>query len=72
LARRWSTNVTASSFEVSGFAFWDSTKPAVAADIPGYPMAYEGLATSLPGVVQHIYGRMYWPESVYLPTLKRQ
>ena len=70
--RRWGTNVTASSFEVSAHAFWDSKKPAVAADIPGYLMVYEGVAIPFAGATQHIYGRMYWPESLYLPTLKRQ
>lgn len=71
--RRWGTNVTASSFEVSAFAFWDSTMPAVAADIPGYLMVYEGVSTGGgPATAQHIYGRMYWPESLFLPTLKRQ
>ena len=71
-ARRWGSNVTASSFEVSAFAFHHSTKPAVAADIPGYLMVYEKVASGIFGAVQHIYGRMYWPESLYLPTLRRQ
>ncbi len=71
--RRWGTNVTASSFEVSAYAFWDSKKPAVAADIPGYLMVYEGVSTGGgPATAQHIYGRMYWPESLFLPMLRRQ
>ena len=36
----------------------DRAQPAVAADIPGYEMVYEGVATTLPGAVQHIFGRM--------------
>jgi hypothetical protein len=52
--------------------------PAVAAGNPGYLIVYEELAP--PGALvqsatltsyQHIYGRMWWPETVYLPLVLR-
>ena len=65
-------------FDVINWTFYECKNPAVAADIPGYLIVYEELVP--PGSLaesanlttyQHIYGRMWWPEAVYLPlTLK--
>jgi hypothetical protein len=65
-------------FDVINWLFYECTNPAVAADIPGYLIVYEELAP--PGILadstnlttyQHIYGRMWWPETVYLPLVLR-
>jgi hypothetical protein len=63
---------------VINWTFYECTNPVVAADIPGYFIVYEELAP--PGTLaqsatltnyQHIYGRMWWPEVVYLPLALR-
>jgi hypothetical protein len=53
-------------FEVANWAFVESKNPAVAADIPGYFIAYEEMVP--PGKFD-IYGRMWWPEVCYLPLV---
>lgn len=69
--RRWGDGLTDQTFEVAAWPWWDCMTPAVAADIPGYLIAYEGDSTSDPLIKQHIYGRMWWPEAVYLPLILR-
>lgn len=53
-------------FEVVNWAFYESTKPAVAADIPGYLIVYEQRP---PVGYQHIFGRMFWPQALFLPLV---
>ena len=55
---------------VAAVTFWNNRYLAVAADIPGYLIVYEGRAAD-PTQYQHIYGRMWWPEAVYLPLIIR-
>jgi len=55
-------------FDIANWAFVEAKAPAVAADIPGYLIVYEEVN---PPAKQHIYGRMWWPEVVYLPVILR-
>lgn len=55
-------------FDVANFAFWENQNPAVAADIPGYLIVYEGDSSM---TNRHIYGRMWWPETLYLPHVAK-
>ena len=57
--------LTSYIFEVAAWMGWDCMTPAAAADIPGYLIVYEGDST----VKQYVYGRMWWPEAVYLPLI---
>ena len=41
-------------------------EPGVACDVPGCLIAY---AKESPSAYYHIYGRLYWPEAVYLPLV---
>lgn len=68
-AYQWG-DVTRGTFDVAAFAFWNSEKPTVAAG-SGYLIAYEGDSAGDPTVHRHIYGRMWWPEVVYLPQVLR-
>jgi hypothetical protein len=67
---RWGTSpgVRTYFFDVANYAFWENESPAVAADAPGYLIVYEGDSST---TNRHIYGRMWWPEAVYLPLLRR-
>ncbi|MBU0495853.1 MAG: hypothetical protein KKA73_25075 [Chloroflexi bacterium] len=65
-------------FDVINWTFYECRNPAVAADIPGYLIVYEELPP--PGALsdsanlttyQHIYGRMWWPEALYLPLMRK-
>jgi hypothetical protein len=47
---------------------WSATLPAVACGIPGYLIAYQKGSS---WVNFHIYGRLYWPQAVYLPLVLR-
>lgn len=53
-------------FDVANWTFVEARAPAVAAGIPGYLIVYEEIN---PPAKQHIYGRMWWPEVVYLPLV---
>jgi hypothetical protein len=53
-------------FDVVNWTFYECTNPAVAADIPGYLIVYEEIS---PPAKRHIYGRMWWPEAVFLPLI---
>jgi len=55
-------------FDVINWTFYECKNPAVAADIPGYLIVYEEKA---PLNKFDIYGRMWWPEAVYLPLILR-
>ncbi|MBN2551062.1 MAG: hypothetical protein JXB15_18010 [Anaerolineales bacterium] len=55
-------------FDVANFVFWENMSPAVAADIPGYLIAYEGDSSI---TNRHIFGRMWWPQALYLPRIVR-
>jgi len=61
---RWGSTVNTYYFDVANYAFWENESPAVAADIPGYLVVYEGDSST---TNRHIFGRMWWPEAVYLP-----
>jgi hypothetical protein len=65
---RWGSTVNTYFFDVANYAFWENESPAVAADIPGYLIVYEGDSST---TNRHIYGRMWWPEAVYLPLVLR-
>ena len=67
---RWGSGPTVYTyfFDVANYAFWESENPAVAADVPGYLIVYEGDSST---TNRHIYGRMWWPEVVYLPLVLR-
>ncbi|MDH4138421.1 MAG: hypothetical protein OEW09_17140, partial [Anaerolineae bacterium] len=55
-------------FDVINWTFYECKNPAVAADIPGYLIVYE---EKVPPNKFDIYGRMWWPEAVYLPLILR-
>jgi len=55
-------------FDVANWAFVECKNPAVAADIPGYLIVY---GEKVPPNKSDIYGRMWWPEAVYLPLILR-
>jgi hypothetical protein len=66
---RWGSSgsgVSTYLFDVANWTFVEAKAPAVAADIPGYLIVYEEVN---PPAKQHIYGRMWWPEVVYLPLV---
>ncbi len=65
---RWGSAVTTYFFDVANYAFWENESPAVAADIPGYLIVYEGDSST---TNRHIYGRMWWPEALYMPLVLR-
>jgi hypothetical protein len=58
-------------FEVAAAAFWDHKNPAVAWGQVASLIVYEGDSQSDPTVYRHIYGRMWWSETVYLPLILR-
>jgi hypothetical protein len=55
-------------FDVINWTFYECKNPAVACDIPGYLIVYE---EKVPPNKFDIYGRMWWPEAVYLPLILR-
>jgi hypothetical protein len=55
-------------FDVINWTFYECKNPAVAADIPGYLIVYE---EKVPPNKFDIYGRMWWPEAMYLPLILR-
>jgi hypothetical protein len=65
---RWGPMVSSYFFDVANFAFWENENPVVAADVPGYLIVYEGDSTM---TNRQIYGRMWWPEALYLPLVLR-
>ena len=73
-AQRWGSGVTRYQFEVTP-RVWDNWTPAVGTDRVGHLIAYAGKpATSTSGPVlawnsRHIYGRVWWPEAVYVPLV---
>jgi hypothetical protein len=69
-ATQWG-DVYRGPFDVAVVAFWNNENPTVAAGSAGYLIAYEGDATGDPTVYRHIYGRIWWPEAVYLPLVLR-
>jgi len=58
-------------FEVAADAFWNHESPAVAWGQVASLIVYEGDSQGDPTVYRHIYGRMWWPEAVYLPLILR-
>jgi hypothetical protein len=52
-------------------AFWDNQNPVVAAGAPGFFVVYEGDAQGDPTVYQHIYGRRWVPNAIFLPLVVR-
>jgi hypothetical protein len=69
-AVRWGSGVTAYSFEAAPGGMGDNKNPAVACSIPSYLIAYEWKSWT-PGSDSDIYGRLWWPEAVYLPLVLR-
>ncbi|MCB9135507.1 MAG: hypothetical protein H6636_08775 [Anaerolineales bacterium] len=65
---RWGTAVNSYLFDIANFAFWENESPAIAVDIPGYLIVYEGDSSM---TNRHIFGRMWWPDTVYLPFVNR-
>ncbi len=60
--------VPAELFNVANYAFWNNENPAVAHGRPGYLIVYEGDSST---TNRHIYGRLWWPGTVYLPLIQR-
>jgi len=65
-------------FDVFNWTFYECTNPVVAADIPGYLIVYEGKPPpslqpdSAPlTTYKHIYGRMWWPEVIFIPFVAK-
>ncbi|MBN1814068.1 MAG: hypothetical protein JXA14_19680 [Anaerolineae bacterium] len=48
--------------------FWETDEAAVTCAVPGCLIAYLRGSPSTP---YHIYGRLYWPQAVYLPLVLR-
>jgi hypothetical protein len=69
-AVRWGSGVTVYSFEVAPGGMGDNKNPAVACGMPSYLIAYEWKSWT-PGSDSDIYGRLWWPEAVYLPLVLR-
>jgi hypothetical protein len=69
---RWTPTINTGYFEIASVAFWDCESPAVAIDVPGYLIAYEGDSPGDPTVDRHIYARMWWPEAAYVPLVVRK
>ncbi|MBU0495855.1 MAG: hypothetical protein KKA73_25085 [Chloroflexi bacterium] len=68
-ARLRNTNGTLASVVAVLYApGWNAVAPVVACDIPGFLIAYEKGSGWVP---YHIYGRLYWPETLYLPLMLR-
>jgi hypothetical protein len=67
---RWGSEPGVSTylFDVANWTFVECKNPAVAADIPGYLIVYE---EKVPPNTFDIYGRLWWPEAVYLPLILR-
>ena len=55
-------------FDVAAYELWENKKPALAYGSAGFLFAYEG---DPPVGYQHIYGRYWMPETVYLPITYR-
>jgi hypothetical protein len=70
-AVRWGPNVTSYNFAVAAGGFGDNKNPAVAADTPGYLIAYEWKSWT-PGSDSDIFAHLWWPEDLYVPLLLRQ
>jgi hypothetical protein len=67
----WWNDTDSAYLDIADFGFWNSESPAVAAGAPSFLIVYEGDSQSDPMVYRHIYGRMWWPEAVYLPLILR-
>ncbi len=67
---RWGSNATIWTyfFDVANYAFWENENPAVSATASGFLIVYEGDSST---TYRHIFGRMWWGESQYLPLLLR-
>lgn len=50
---------------------WTFTNPIVTTGAPGFLIAYEGLTGSIPGLAQHIYGRILNLFPCFLPLIQR-
>jgi hypothetical protein len=65
-------------FDVINWVFYECKNPAVAAGTPSYLIVYEELAPSPRAAstgltaYQHIYGRRWTPEAVFLPLVVRK
>ena len=68
-ARRWGSGVTDYFLEITPWATWDCRTPAVATDGIGRLIVYAGKDLLDPGGKRHIYGRMWWPEVVFVPLV---
>jgi hypothetical protein len=59
------------NFGAANYAFWNATSPAGAAGKSGAMLAYQGDSAGDPTITQHIYGRVYSPYPIYLPSLRK-
>lgn len=57
--------------EVCNYAFWDCTFPAITKGGAGYLMAYTMDSVGDPTVKQHVFGRMFWQFSAFLPMIEK-
>jgi hypothetical protein len=69
-AVRWGTGVKTYAFEVAPGGFGDNKNPAAAMDTTNYLISYEWKSWT-PGSDGDIYGRLWWPEMIYLPVILR-
>lgn len=71
-ACRLKSNLIKNYFEVASAAFWKNEKPALAIGGPGHLIVYEGDSAADPTVPREIYGRMWWPDALFLPLILKQ
>ncbi len=67
-ARGWSDSSYTGLLEIAGAVFWDNMHPVLAVGGP-FLIAYESDSLGDPTVKSHIFARLYWPHTTYLPTI---
>jgi len=60
-----------SSTPVADWPSWEIMNPTLTAGSPGFLITYEGNNASIPGLVQHIYGRILNTNTLFLPIVMR-
>lgn len=66
------TNYMASTnLAVCNYTFWNCTMPAITKGGAGYLMMYTLDSIGDPGIMQHVFGRMFWQFTVNLPAVRK-
>jgi hypothetical protein len=60
-----------SSTPVAGWPSWTITNPTLAAGGLSFLITYESSTTSIPGLAQHIYGRIFNTNTLFLPVVTK-